>query len=119
MTRIFLDAMGVLYVDDTDLYIADKCIHSHYDLCQESQGALSVWGELLISTGGMLKYEKCFYYMIDYECQEDGTWIAHNMIQPARKVTQKDGATASILQLSSTEPRKTLGIWTNPAGLCT
>ena len=73
--------MGVLYVDDTDLYIANKCIRSSYDLWEEPQGALTGWGKLLIATGGMLKPEKYFYYMIDYKCLEDRTWAAVDVIQ--------------------------------------
>ena len=48
--------MGVLYIDDMYLYVDDEYICSHYDLWQESQGALSVRSELLISMGGMLKF---------------------------------------------------------------
>jgi hypothetical protein len=28
ISKVILDVMGVLYVDDTDLYIMDACIHS-------------------------------------------------------------------------------------------
>ena len=31
-TIVWLDVMGVLYVDDTNLYIMDKCIRSEYTL---------------------------------------------------------------------------------------
>lgn len=66
--------MGVLYVNDTDLYIMRECLRSPYNLWQESQGALTAWGKLLIATGGMLKPEKCFFYMVDYEFVSVGSW---------------------------------------------
>ena len=44
ITRVWLDVMGVLYVDDTDLYIMDECIRSEYDLWQETQGAIILLG---------------------------------------------------------------------------
>ena len=65
--RVFLDIMGVLYVDNNDLMIMDKCTCSPYDLWSESKEACTAWGKLLIATGGMLKPEKCFYYLINYE----------------------------------------------------
>jgi len=66
--------MGVLYVDDTDLYIMDECIRSEYDLWQETQGAITSWGKLLLAMDGTLKPKKCFYYMVDYKWQDDGSW---------------------------------------------
>jgi len=62
-----LDIMGVLYVDDMDLFILNDFAKSQLDVHADSQLALSIWGELLIVTGGVLKYEKCFYYMADYD----------------------------------------------------
>ena len=67
ITRAWLDVMGVLFVDDTDLYIMDECIKSGYDLWYKTQEATTAWGKLLIATGGALKPEKCFYYVVDYK----------------------------------------------------
>jgi len=58
ITKVWLNVMGVLYVDDTDLYIMDECIRSEYNLWQETQGAITSWGKLLLATGGALKPEK-------------------------------------------------------------
>ena len=66
ITRVWLDIMGVLYVDDTDLFIMAECVRSRHDVWEEAQGALPAWGKLLVATRGLLKPEKCFYYMVDY-----------------------------------------------------
>ena len=117
ITRAWLDVMGVLFVDDTDLYIMDECIKSGYDLWDETQEATTAWGKLLIATGGALKPEKCFYYLIDYEWQDDGTWEYTTMVDlPPITVPLPDGTAAPIEQLSAEVAKKTLGIWTNPAG---
>ena len=118
ITRTHLDTMGVLYVDDTDLYIMRECLRTPRELWLESQGALTAWGHLLIATGGMLKPDKCFYYLVDFEFQADGSWQAVDIVAPPLQVPQKDGRTAPISQLPHTESRKTLGLWTNPAGDC-
>ena len=72
--RVYLDITGVLFVDDTDLYILDECLRTPYDLWHETQSATNSWGKLLLATGGALKPAKCFYYMVDYEWRDDGSW---------------------------------------------
>ena len=55
--------------------------------------------------------------MIDYEWLEDGTWEYTDMVDEYELYGSKpDGIEARIEQLPVTEPKKTLGIWTNPAG---
>jgi len=120
LTRVWLDIMGVLYVDDTDLYIMAECVKSRLAVWEEAQGALTAWGKLLIATGGLLKPEKCFYYMVDYDWQVDGTWEYSSMVDDEPLyVPQVDGPDVAIEQLEVTTSKKTLGIWTNPAGDCT
>ena len=119
VTHVFLDIMGVLYVDDTDLMIMDQCLSSPCDLWQECQEATTVWGKLLIATGGALKPEKCFYYLVDYEWMEDGSWeMVSSVDLPLLTVPLPDGSDAEIKQLPVNEANKTLGVWTNPAGIC-
>ena len=119
ISRVLLDIMGVLYVADTDLMIMDECIRYPYDLWKESQEACMAWGKLLIATGGTLKPEKCFYYLLDYEWQEDGSWQMIDMVDlPSLTVPFPNGTDAKIEQLPVTEAKKTLGVWTNPAGIC-
>jgi hypothetical protein len=119
ITKTWLNIMGVIYVDDTDLYIMDECVKSSIDIWDDSQGALTAWGKLLIATGGMLKPEKCFYYFVDYEWQDDGSWVYSDMVDWELLVPQSDGSETPIEQLPVDESKKTLGIWTNPAGDCT
>ncbi len=119
MTRVWLENMGVLFVDDTDLFIMNECVKSGYDVWEESQGALTAWGKLLISTGGMLKPEKCFCYMVDYDWGEDGSWSYVDVTkEEPLLVPQADNASTPIAQLPVNESKKTLGVWTNPAGDC-
>ena len=68
-----MDTMGVLFVDNVDLFIMKSCIDSELNLHEECQDSLNTWGCSLIGSGGMLKPEKCHYYMWDFECN-DGEW---------------------------------------------
>ena len=72
--------MGVLFVDDTDLFIMNECSRSSVDIWYESQNALTTWGKLLIATSGTPKPEKCFYYVVDYEWLDDGSWKYTEMV---------------------------------------
>ena len=78
--KAWLDIMGVIHVDETDLYIMDECVKSSCGIWKDSQGALTAWGKFLIATGGMLKPEIFSYYMVDYKWQNDGSWIYSNMV---------------------------------------
>lgn len=66
-------AAGILYVDDTDLI--------HLNLEEEEsvteahaalQRSVYSWSDLLIATGGALKPEKCFYYLISFKWDRNG-----------------------------------------------
>jgi hypothetical protein len=74
----------------------DECVKSSIDIWDDSQGALTAWGKLLIATGGMLKPEKCFYYFVDYEWQDDGFWVYSDMVDWELLVPQSDGSETPI-----------------------
>lgn len=66
---------AILFVDDTDLLHInlDQVEHieeTHWAL----QESITSWGKKLIATGGALKPSKCFYYLIDFDWDDDGTW---------------------------------------------
>ena len=73
ISRANIEIVRVLYVDDTDLYIMEEGLRSSRDLWCETQSASTSWGKLLLATGGALKPEKCFYYMLEYEWHADGS----------------------------------------------
>ena len=62
-----------MFVDNTDLNVMGNNLQTSEQVFQEMQDALYVWGDLLICTGGALKPEKYFWYLVDYECEE-GEW---------------------------------------------
>ena len=59
-----VDIVGVLYVDDTNLFIMNDHVRIPCVLWAESQEALALWGCLIIDTGGNLKPAKLFYYLV-------------------------------------------------------
>ena len=72
-------------------------------------------GDLLIGTGGALKPEKCFWYLIDYECQE-GKWEYSEMVDWSLMVPLPDGSSAKIAHKDVYDSVETLGVFSCPAG---
>jgi hypothetical protein len=60
-----IHTMGALYVDDTDLYTWKEHIMVPGELWCQTQIKLEQWSCLLNATGGALKLEKCFWYLLD------------------------------------------------------
>jgi hypothetical protein len=68
ITAEIIHSMGALFVDDTNLYTMRKNILDPGELWGQAQLELENWGCLLNATGGALKPEKCFWYLLNYEC---------------------------------------------------
>jgi hypothetical protein len=62
--------MGTSFVDDTDLYTWREEILDPGNLWYQTQLELEQLSCLLNATGGALKLEKCFWYMLDYKCKD-------------------------------------------------
>jgi hypothetical protein len=75
ITKAAIHLVGTLFVDDTDLEHFDmnkvKTITAVHEALQQS---IHKWGLLLIATGGALKPGKCFYHLILFSWNPDGTW---------------------------------------------
>ncbi len=66
---------AVLFVDDTDVIHLDmERREDKYEALDGLQQSVLSWGELLAATGGSLKPSKCFFHLISFEWNEDGTW---------------------------------------------
>jgi len=73
------------------------------------QASMLCWGNLLCSTGGALKREKCYWYMVDYECT-DGEW-GYAPMEYFDLLIPMPGKTAVVIeQLGVDEPKEMLGV---------
>jgi hypothetical protein len=68
-----IHSMGAMYVDDLDMYTWRDAITDPFELMLQAQQEVTQWSLLLNATGGALKLEKCFWYLLDYTCYE-GEW---------------------------------------------
>eukprot|EP00956_Cyclotella_meneghiniana_P010715 scaffold14988_cov36-Cyclotella_meneghiniana.AAC.2 len=120
ITKYRHHAAGILYVDDTDLV--------HLNLAEEEsvaeahaalQRAVYSWSDLLIATGGALKPEKCFYYLISFKWDRKGKVVYEdNEKNPAYSLRVKlpSGETEKITHLSADKELVTLGVPSCPSG---
>jgi hypothetical protein len=120
ITKTALHLVGTLFVDDTDLEHFDmtkiETVTEAHDTLQRS---IHNWGKILIATGGALKPAKCFYHLISFSWQLDGTWrydSNENIPELGIMVPLEDGMAAAIEHLPATTPTKTLGQMTCPTG---
>jgi hypothetical protein len=67
----FIHTMVAFYVDDTDLYTWKEHIMDPGELWCQTQIELEQWSCLFNATEGALKPEKCFWYLLDYECFDE------------------------------------------------
>ncbi len=68
-----IHSMGALLLDNTDMNTWRRHILDPGDLWEQTQIEIKQWSRLLNATGGALKPEKCWWYLLDYTCK-DGEW---------------------------------------------
>ena len=107
-------------MDDTDIihFRMDKSkdvTDAHFYL----QSSITNWGKLLIATGGSLKPSKCFFHLISFTWNSDGTWkYDSNKDNDEFRVTvpKWDCPTTRIKHHCVNHASKTLGFMTCPSG---
>ncbi len=90
ITAEMIHSMGALFVDDTNLYTRWEYLLDPGDLWCQARLELEQWSCLLNATGGALKPEKCFWYLLDYECK-DGKWTYAEMTHQEMFRNNSDG----------------------------
>jgi hypothetical protein len=115
LTVEVIHSMGTLFVDDTDPSTWKEDILDPGELWHKAQVDLEHWSCLLNATGGALKQDKCFWYLLDYVCK-DGEWKYTEMV-PRKMMMMNPGGTKSPMQQEKvTESKKTLGIHDSLSG---
>lgn len=103
--------VGFAFVDDTDLADMAKKGEDDEKLVKRIQKCLTLWNELIETTGGALEPEKTDWSIIAYE-KHFGLWVP----QPRKQFTlhlvdEHTRERKAIRLLEPQEARRTLGIW--------
>ena len=65
---------AIMYVDNTDILITAKNDKNVDTLKANAQTLISKWCNALWISGGCLRLEKCWWYVIDFKWRPNGTW---------------------------------------------
>ena len=65
VTRLLICSIGYQFVDNTDLYIWKGDLKTGREVWEQTQEEI-----IFIVTGGAVKVDKSFWYLLDYECIE-------------------------------------------------
>ena len=88
---------------------------AHEDL----QASVNSWGKLLIASGGSLKPEKCFLYLIYFFWNSSGKWAYESnelKEEYILGVPMPDGSLVEIDHLLVDIAKETLGVFMCPSG---
>lgn len=106
---------GVLFVDDVDLTIMEDGVCGN-ELFNRAQSCTTDWSHALNGSGGTLKAEKSFGYIVDYEWNNDGSWEYSSVPDSPLLITLPDNTQEPIELLDVNTAQVTLGIATRPTG---
>ena len=65
---------AIMYVDDTDILVAGDANDDTSTLRNKAQQMIDKWCSALWVSGGCLRPEKCWWYMIRFVWRKDGSW---------------------------------------------
>jgi hypothetical protein len=113
---VVLSIAALLYVDDTDLlHTCPTDITTEYEFFSRVQTATHYWATLLQATGGNLKPEKCYWYLLSYKFVQ-----GRALLKPLREINHfqlklpQPQSEDVIIQLKDpTEASEVLGVWTS------
>lgn len=105
--------VGFAYVDDCDL-MQTGC--DPIEVLTSMQKLINSWGSLMEVTGGVLRTDKSWYYLIDYIWKQ-GKWVATDPdIGIDLMADDISGKRLTLFRLRCDEAAEMLGVWMAPDG---
>ena len=101
------------FVDDTDLFQAADTPETEWTVVKDKmQEQIDHWEGGLRATGGALREDKSFWYLIDYEWKK-GKWVYKTIDDTPGDITVRvdKGHREVIQRLEPQEARETVGVW--------
>ena len=109
---------AIMYVDDTDLFFLGSASDDNDTLTSKAKTLIDKWCSTLWITGGCLRPDKCWWYLLDFKWNSDSLW---------KYATKKDSPGELVIpdhqlnkeQIERCEPhvgRETLGTFLAPDG---
>jgi hypothetical protein len=109
---------AVLYIDDSDLFHMATGMPSDEEFLQLVQNATNDWAGLVHVTGGALKPQKSFWYMLGWVWKKVKVRLKtlYELPLDPLYISQQDGTRVLIHLKAISDPEKKLGVYTCPTG---
>ncbi len=111
-----LEICGFAFVDDSDIISTSNSINDPNYTLQKMQNVLEGWEGAAKATGGAIKAEKSWAYLV-YFTWDKGLWSYGNTSN-LKELTTLDHANkeVNIKRLDTSQAKKMLGVWLAPDG---
>jgi hypothetical protein len=105
--------VGYSYVDDCDLFQSGE---NPLEVLESMQALIRSWGSLVEVTGGALRPDKSWWYLIEYTWRR-GKWTATDAHEDQQLVAPTpEGEEVALQRLRANEAAELLGVWMAPSG---
>ena len=120
ISNLTINLAALLFVDDTDLiHINLKAEETVTVAHPAMQDSISNWGQLLIASVRAFKPPKCFYHLISFCSNTDGSWTYKNNgdVEDFNiSIPMPYGLQVQIKHTAVDTAKETLVVWTSPVG---
>ena len=118
ITGITITICAVMYVDDTDLVITGNKHDDFEKVTEDAQSVARKWCDTLRITGGALRPEKCWWFLVSFKWLPDGSWKYASVEETPGDIEIPDYRmeTEKIEKVEVTEGRMGLGVYIAPDG---
>ena len=119
ITNKVLEIFGVAYVDDADLLAASDGRNDPVHTLATMRDTINCWEGVANTTGGVIKAEKSWWYLIHYEWDNQGNWSCgdrEGLVCKELTAKTSQGRDKVLKYLKPDEGIKMLGVYLTPTG---
>ena len=115
---ISITMSAIMYVDDTDVLLTGGLHETRRQLSTKAQKLTNKWCTMLRMTGGALRPDKCWWFLIMFKWRPDGSWRYANVDESMVDLTMPDhnNNVETVDRFESHEGKMGLGIYLAPDG---
>ena len=108
---------SIMYVDDTDMFMIGKSNESPQYIQNKTQKLVSKWCNIIRITGGAIRPEKCWWYLLYFQWDHGVKWKYTSTLQSPASISIPDYRLETHT-ITRHEPhtKKKLGVYLAPDG---
>ena len=102
---------AIMYVDDTDIFLFGRSDESILELIDRAQSMAIIWCNSLWATGGALRPEKCWWYLVQFRWVGSKWKYCSIDDQPAELIVPDcNEIPTTVERIEYIVPKRTLGV---------